>query len=663
MKSTLPWFLVSFSCLIAGAQSFEQAQINDFHYTRFHSSSCSWADADGDGDEDLFVTNGEYNEPNEFYLNNGNGTFTAIYTAVNFKQTASFSAAWGDYDNDGDLDLYVANCDYAREAGANNFFYRNEGNGELRPAAVGPPVNDFDPSYACTWVDYDNDGWLDLFVANAYNQPNRLYHNDGNGSFSRVSNDPVVTDREHNVSCSWVDYDNDGDMDLYTVDTSFDPGEFYRNNGDGTFERIYDNVLANLYLENCRSASWGDYNNDGWMDVVLVDREGKDRLFTNLQNGDFAEVAAPSFVVDEHFSNNGSVWGDFDNDGDLDLVLMHFLGVAPEFHRNDGDGRFERISNAITDDNQSGSYAIAAVDVNSDGWLDFFQANRWQPNETGLPQYNQLFYNTTPECKNWLTISLRGKTSNFYGVGAKVLLYSEIGEEELHLQKRELTTLSGGGYSAQGGHRLHFGLSDHLQADSVVVKWPSGTVTSWNGLPANAHIFLHEDETFTVDDSVSVLTIRQTTNPLCPGAVTGLEAFGYHGKIQWFQGEPTGYPISSRAQLPIKPMNGEVTYTAVDVCGQQASVTIENDIFESEMFPNPAHNQVFFNLTGTPALNKAVITVHNAAGQLVMRRRFHLDAGYNTLELDITGWATGAYMVEIESGCRGGLERLVKVGN
>src|SRR6266542_3569211 len=256
---------------------------------RGDSTGCAWADYDNDGNLDLFVSN--FGTPfNYLYRNNGDGSFTrvtigaiatddansegAAWGDYDNDGGASYGCAWGDYDNDGYLDLFVANLNQ------NNFLYHNNRDGTFTRINSGPIVSDGAASQGCAWGDYDNDGLLDLFVANR-NQRNFLYHNEGHGTFTAITNGPVVNDVGYSWSPAWIDYDNDGNLDLFVANgPGSGPGQnnfLYHNNGDGSFTRITAGSVANDGASSDGSA-WGDYDNDGFLDLFVSNLNDQNNL-------------------------------------------------------------------------------------------------------------------------------------------------------------------------------------------------------------------------------------------------------------------------------------------------------------------------------------------------------------------------------------------------
>jgi hypothetical protein len=218
------------------------------------SIGCAWADYDGDGDLDLFVANSGPSQSvlqkDVLFRNDGNGVFTRILTGAPVAVGGhSVGVSWGDYDNDGDLDLFVT------DVFDNNRLYRNDGpNGFVR-ITEGAIVNDGGNSIGAAWGDYDNDGYLDLFVSRTrwdYTAENNLlYHNEGDGTFSKVTTGAVVNDVARSFGCAWADFDNDGDLDLFVANggsmglSSPEPGFLYRNDG-GTNNWIHVRLVGTV---------------------------------------------------------------------------------------------------------------------------------------------------------------------------------------------------------------------------------------------------------------------------------------------------------------------------------------------------------------------------------------------------------------------------------
>jgi hypothetical protein len=295
------------------------------------SYSCSAADVNGDSYPDLFVAN--YNENNFLYFGNGDGTFEKITTGpVVTNGGKSVGAAWADYNLDGWLDLYVANRDQQ------NFLYKGLGEGEFEKITTGAIVTDVANSSGCAWGDYDNDGYPDLYVANSGTVSN-LYHNNGDGTFTKVNEEPFITDVSSCAGASWGDCDNDGDLDLFvsTGQLGMYVNWFYLNDGDGTFTKVTDSPLVNEATWSSGSA-WGDYDKDGDLDLAVGGYDGPNLLFKNDGAGNFEKVLNNSYINNGNYTE-GLAWADADNDGDLDIFTAknNYFGGNNSYFLNDGN--------------------------------------------------------------------------------------------------------------------------------------------------------------------------------------------------------------------------------------------------------------------------------------------------------------------------------------
>src|SRR5439155_15379364 len=262
-----------------------------------HSSAGVWGDFDNDGWLDLFVANFvppriSQARDNILYQNDRQDDFVRVSFGINkFGTDSSFSAAWGDFDNDGFLDLAVPQGGYASRL--QTLLYNNNRNGTLTLLTNSIVSADMLNGEGCAWGDYDNDGWLDLCVGNFWGENNSLFHNNRDGTFTKITNSIVALDGGTTKGVAWGDYDNDGWLDLFVSNLrSLDPSGgapnfLYHNNGDGTFTKITSGSLANE-LGNCGGAVWGDYDNDGFLDLFVangfVGQSANNLLYRNNAN-------------------------------------------------------------------------------------------------------------------------------------------------------------------------------------------------------------------------------------------------------------------------------------------------------------------------------------------------------------------------------------------
>ena len=284
--------------------------------------------------------------------------------------------AWGDYDGDGNLDLYATNWGTAVSSNTVNALYHNEGNGSFTNQAVAAGVDNNKNSTAAAFADYDNDGDLDLYVADFYEQ-DFLYQNDGDDTFTEVGRSRGLIDliRQGSVtSVAWGDYNGDGWLDVYTGKYYF-ANELYENRGDGSFLQVTDLGLGDQ--RDTDDVLFADYDNDGDLDLYTVNREQENGFYRNDLNttSTFPEIACALSIANGEIGHGGS-WADYDNDGDLDLYLANVGANA--LYRNDGDEVFHDVASeaGIRIHTAGWLTAMAAwADYDGDGWLDLYLAN------------------------------------------------------------------------------------------------------------------------------------------------------------------------------------------------------------------------------------------------------------------------------------------------
>lgn len=281
-----------------GGGSFERISVSPLTTVRRYSVGAAWTDFNRDGLLDLFVANdGRSHAESLLFQNHGDGTFITNAT-LNFKSDA-LTGAWADYNNDGWPDLAVSNGFFNDLQ--TNFLFLNSGAGQLvRLNPTTFPSARYG-SYGMAWGDYDNDGYPDLFIANDGNnfddandapEPNELYHNNRDGTFTRITIGAIATDSSFSTAAAWADYDNDGFLDLFVANRTYNEADpqrsfLYHNNGDGTFSRITDGPIAR-WVSSAGGCAWGDYDNDGFLDLFVSSPSlrhlGQNALFHNTRN-------------------------------------------------------------------------------------------------------------------------------------------------------------------------------------------------------------------------------------------------------------------------------------------------------------------------------------------------------------------------------------------
>ena len=453
----------------------------DFGY----GQAVSVADYDNDGWADLYVTG--YGG-NHLLRNNRNGTFTDVTQQAGLADTAAelpwpLSAAWGDYDNDGHLDLFV--CHYARWSPAldkpyagpdgkmaydkpqvyepgHDRLYHNNGDGTFTDVSDKAGIRALSgKSMSAAWLDYDDDGWMDLFVTND-SMPNFLLHNNRNGTFTdkAIVAGVALDDQGRAASGMGIgvgDYDRDGREDIFAVNFAGQPKSIFHNLG-GVFENAsYRSGIAGTNLQFLAfSMECLDYDLDGWPDLIIGNGHVLDhmdestagssyaqsqQLFHNNHNGTFTEDPRSLGDLALPRVTRGLAVGDYDNDGDLDVVMVSQTGALQLF-RNDGGNQ-----------------------------------------------------------NHWITLRLEGVRSNRDAVGAKVSLRTARGPQTQWVR-------GGSSYCSRSDTRLTFGLGDETQVLGLHVRWPSGLTQTFGPLPANRFYRLREGEAPVPDPFVRQIAPR-----------------------------------------------------------------------------------------------------------------------------------------------------------
>ncbi len=494
----------------------------------------AWGDYDGNGFVDLYVAQGGMigGETDILYANQGNGTFVNASGPAGMGDAgATFGATWGDYDNDGDLDLYVTRYNQS------NLLYANNGDGTFTEVSAAAGVDNAGDSTSAAWVDYDIDGLLDLFVVGEWSA-NALYRNNGDGTFSDVATAAGLADggwqREEGVA--WGDYNNDGMPDLYIANDG--PNPLYRNNGDGTFTEV-GGLSGVADPRFSRGAAWGDFDNDGDLDLYVTNYLDESALYRN-DGGTFTDVSAAAGVNDPG-GGIGVTLGDYDNDGYLDIFIVNSGPNA--LYLNNGDGTFTQHPGLTHDGNAHG---VASADYDNDGDLDVYVTNR----EDGNPN---LLYRNRGNANHWLHVRLVGSHSNADGIGARVRVVSG-GMSQI----REVN--GGSGFASQDSLPAEFGLGTQGNTVTLEVTWPSGVVDTLTGIAVD-----------------QVVTVTESTPPLHDMAVVNVSPGGEVSVDVPFDVQATlrnvGFQTESRV-----PLTCEIEYTGAPVYNQ---AQVSGDILPS----------------------------------------------------------------------------------
>ncbi|HTK80865.1 MAG TPA: FG-GAP-like repeat-containing protein [Bacteroidota bacterium] len=436
----------------------------------YESGSGSWIDVNGDGYLDLYVANGNLSSvDNSLYMNNRHGGFFKVTNGDMVNDGgSSIGSAWGDYNRDGKLDLFVTNRN-----NFGNFLYRGAGDTNFTKITTGGPVTDIANSNSSSWVDADNDGNLDLYVIN-FQGNDYFYRNSGSPSYSltRIDTLQQVGDGANfSISGSWADVNNDGKIDFFAGNAGTQSDLLYLNNGNLSFTKT---VLADGRAS--VGNSWGDFDNDGNIDLVVTNTLGQNNiLYHNGGPPNYALTPVSSSIVSNDGGNSvGSAWGDVDNDGDLDLFVAND-GGNNFLYLNDGPPNytFTKVTLGVVVNDGGNSFGAVAGDYDNDGFLDLFVANR-------LNQQNFLYHNDR-NSNHWIELLLGGTISNPTAIGARVHVKATI-NGVARWQMRDVQPQSG--YNSQNLN-LHVGLGDATLIDSLVIQWPSGAQQTFVNIAAD----------------------------------------------------------------------------------------------------------------------------------------------------------------------------------
>ena len=450
---------------------------------RFFSGGVAAADVDGNGYVDLFVVGGN-SEPNHFYSNEG-GIFTEIGANLGLDLVHWASGpAFGDIDGDGDLDLFIG----AVEGDTFSLFENRSGQFVDITLTSGISLN-AETIGSATFYDYDEDGFLDLFLAHwgterdVREDTETVLRNNGDLTFtntsveSGISNDLIESGSDWSYTPNFSDIDNDGDGDLLMT-SDFIESQVYRNNSDGTFTRVTDRDV--IKDQSGMGAAVGDFDNDGDMDWFVTSIYNLDdvggthfgnRLYSNDGTGTFTDITDESAVAD-----GGWGWGacaaDFDNDGRLDIfhvngwldgALGDFTTDRVRFYHGTDSGVFMEQSAAVGLDDTGQGRGVACFDLERDGDLDILISNNSE-------EHLVLYQNDSENDNHYLSVRLTGGTNNTFGIGARIEAVVASGDRQI----REMG--GSNNYLSHNPYEVHFGLGEATEAD-ITVTWPDGSVS------------------------------------------------------------------------------------------------------------------------------------------------------------------------------------------
>ena len=475
------------------------------------NGTCAWGDIDGDGKLDLIVSgSGTFVR---VYKNEGD-KFTDVTAAVGLANVPSgYSLNLVDYDNDGWLDLYISLNGWSGPYP--NLLFHNE-HGKFVNVSKKSGLDDPGSGFVSLWGDLDNDGWLDVVIANGVLKDGsvpQIYRNNRNGTFTNVTKAAGLNEPPSHgaIGIALGDYDKDGRLDILINGLDAGPNRLYHNDGNLRFTEVSKKAGVVQPPHNGFVCFFFDYNNDGWPDILTTSLAPWDavleglkkgfappsakaihpdstRLFRNNRDGTFSDV---TFEARLYFPTGtmGAGVADLDNDGHLDLYLgtgdPQMTRLEPNrFFHNNGNGSFTDLTGYVGFARPGNKgHGVTFADIDEDGALDVFaQLGGHYP---GDHAFNALYRNLRASKNNWLEVDLTGVKSNRFAVGAQLTL--KAGDLQVYREVK-----GGEGFGATSPYRQHFGIGKKPRIDSLEIRWPSGARQELKDLAVNKIIALTE---------------------------------------------------------------------------------------------------------------------------------------------------------------------------
>lgn len=539
---------------VARAQEFRLIQDEQFDHPTI-SSGVSWGDVNGDGWADLYISNIELNsdEPsggrdgkNELYINQQNGTFERTFVVGPVQDAGkSQSATFTDVNGDGKLDLMVFNGVTTPAITQANMLFVSDGPNQWVVPQSGDLFSSKQANVSGSWADYDLDGDLDVIIVdNGLLGENQLFRNEGGGIFMVVEDHPIPPSGRPGRMAAWFDFDDDGDQDLLLITFQFNssttsPHFLYLNQlketGIASFSVASSGskLSDDVNLVSSMGISLPDIDNDGDQDIHITQGWGASQGVLYRKSGTTVyEREASNLLESSGGFASGACWGDFDNDGDLDVFISTFnafgqTGRKDRFLTNDGTGQFTSSRTGAIVETNTQAKACAAADYDHDGDLDLFVATGQLPsqNSTEGPEPNRFFENITANQNRWLRIQLVGTTSNSLGIGAKIDVFAEINGKQV----RQTRWIDGGPTGDRGQNEVvsHVGLGDATLVDRVSVTWPNGAREELTNLSVNQTLVIREGHVGTGIEPVSFVSNMDMDLTVYPNPSTRTARLGF----------------------------------------------------------------------------------------------------------------------------------------
>lgn len=637
------------------------------------AGGAAWFDYNNDGFLDLYVTNRF--TANKLYRNNGNGTFTDVASAMGVDDASGDGAGVvvGDINNDGFCDIFLANGD------EDKLYRNNNGTSFTDITASSGLLATFDSrGTSGSFGDYDKDGYLDLFIAHHMPIPGSsqdatnqdfLFLNNGNETFTDVSNILGINNlMDAAFIGGWTDIDHDQDLDLILINDC--PFSFYSNSGtrlfrnDGGTDPVSDwtfTEMSSSLFSDCSNGMGigiGDFNHDGWMDIVYTDI-GPIQLFAS-QSGTFTDISNSAGVGTQSTSHYswGTSFFDYNNDMWQDIIVS--LGAFwPDVNNghhnnlfeNNGDGTFTDVAAAMGLNSELKTRTCVHGDYDNDGDLDLFMMN--------YDTTCYLFRNDVANSNNYLRVFLTGTNGNRDGLGAKLKIETPDGETQ-HFEMKSGTNLGGGDEMA-----AHFGLGTNATVSELEVTWLSGAISTQYNIPANSISGVAEPLMLPVELSsfyakkigletaINWTTASETNNEFfeIQRSSDGVN-FKKIGRIKGHGNSVQNRSYSFMDKHPEKGINyyriKQVDYDGASSLSKTASVFFETEKIVADVYPNPVNNNTVTLTFPKDMDGELTVELFDLSGKLIYQNyieEVYFDSPTQTL--DLQNVTNGIYFLKI----------------
>ncbi len=522
-----------------------------------------FADYDNDGDIDLLVAS----RTRFVFYRNDNGMFTDVtsQTGINFTGDCLKSVVWGDYNNDGWRDVFLTSW-YSGSR-----LYKNNGNGTFSDvttqSGISMPFNY--QTTTAAWGDVNRDGYLDLYIGNYGNiegageQPNYFYKNNGNGTFTDITNSSGAKDSLYKKPLAIViyDYNMDGWQDIYIAMDKHQRCTLFKNLGNGTFEDVTYFSGTMCYFD-AMGIAVGDYNHDGWMDLHVSNGPPGNATFRYNGNGTFTDVA-----VQTNTTINKECWGnsfiDYNNDTWCDLYASASAGIdmCDVLYKNNGNNTFSNVGYGLGIRDSTYTYGIAKGDYNNDGYPDICA--------TMSRDSIAHFYKNSGGSNNWIKLKCIGTQSNKDAIGTYVTSYTG------GTMNRQVI-LGGSSFLSSDDVELIIGLGTSEKADSIVINWTNGIVDRSYNIQKNGR--------YTAIEGSGVIGIQPISNEVP-------FAFGL------YQNYPNPFNPITKIRFSL-PESGNVMLKIYDISGREVKTLVNQNMkagtYEADFDASGISSGVYF---------------------------------------------------------------------